>query len=182
MRETEAHDKYNGVIWYLLGTWTVLRFFPKDIGVASVLLLSWCDTTASTVGRLYGRYTPKIRQGKSLAGSAAAAVVGVCTALIWWGWIGPYYERIGVADNRPPYAFAFQGVLSLPAQACEVLGVTRQQATITGPAAIGALSIVAGIVASVSEAIDIFGWDDNVTLPVLCGMGLWGFLKIFGSA
>ena len=46
MRETE-YAGWNGVIWYLLGVWIVLRFFPKDVGVMGVLLLSWCDTAAS---------------------------------------------------------------------------------------------------------------------------------------
>lgn len=182
MRETEAQEKYNGVIWYLLGAWTVLRFFPKDIGVASVLLLSWCDTAASTVGRQYGRYTPRIRKGKSLAGSAAAAIVGLCTALIWWGWVAPYYESIGVADNTGPFAFAFQGVLTLPGRAQELLGWSPQQASISGSLALGVVSLWAGLVASASEAVDLFGWDDNVTIPVLCGAGLYGFLHIFGSA
>lgn len=45
MRETEF-DGWNGVIWYLLGAWIVLGFFPKDVGVMGVLLLSWCDTAA----------------------------------------------------------------------------------------------------------------------------------------
>jgi diacylglycerol kinase (CTP) len=58
MRETE-YDGWNGVIWYLLGAWIVLGFFPKDVGVMGVLLLSWCDTAASTFGRAYGRYTPR---------------------------------------------------------------------------------------------------------------------------
>ncbi|KAL8799017.1 MAG: hypothetical protein Q9200_007642, partial [Gallowayella weberi] len=39
MRESEV-EGWNGVIWYLLGAWTVLRFLPKDVGVMSVLLLS----------------------------------------------------------------------------------------------------------------------------------------------
>lgn len=58
MRETE-YEGWNGVIWYLLGAWLVLGFFPKDVGVMGVLLLSWCDTAASTVGRAWGRYTPR---------------------------------------------------------------------------------------------------------------------------
>ena len=105
MRESEV-DGWNGVIWYLLGAWTALRFLPKDVGVMSVLLLSWCDTAASTIGRLYGRYTPRIRRGKSLAGSAAAAVVGALTAGLFWGWVVPRY---GWNED-----FMFNGTLRLP--------------------------------------------------------------------
>ncbi|KAF8253652.1 hypothetical protein K440DRAFT_532134, partial [Wilcoxina mikolae CBS 423.85] len=86
MRESEVRG-WNGVVWYLVGTITVLAIFPKDVATLSILLLSWCDTAASTFGRLWGRYTPAIRQGKSLAGSLAAAVVGVLAAGLWWGCI-----------------------------------------------------------------------------------------------
>jgi len=180
MRETEAHDKYNGVIWYLLGTWISMRFFPKDVGVVSILLLSWCDTAASTIGRLYGRYTPQVRRGKSLAGSLAAFVVGVGTALMFWGWIGPRYEAMGIADNTGANSFAFSGQLSLPHAVMTRLG--KYAAPITGSVALGVMSIWAGFVASASEAIDLFGWDDNVTLPALSGQALLGFLKLFGAA
>lgn len=172
MRESEVNEKYNGVIWYLLGAWAVLRFLPKDVGVMSVLLLSWCDTAASTIGRMYGRYTPRIRKGKSLAGSAAAAVVGVLTAGLFWGWVVPRYW--GFEDS-----FMFKGELALPGTIRGAIGWNEGQGTIGGWAALGVVSLWSGFVASASEVVDIFGWDDNVTIPVLSGLGLWGFFKIF---
>jgi diacylglycerol kinase (CTP) len=175
MRESEV-DGYNGVISYLLGAWLVMRFCPKDIGVMSILLLSWCDTAASTVGRAWGRYGPMVRRGKSLAGSVAAAVTGIATAAVWWGVLGPMFSDY----NTGEHAFAFQGVLTLPAQARDVLGLDVGQASITGYWALSVMSVAAGFIASASEAIDLFGWDDNLTIPVLCGAGLWGFLRVFG--
>ena len=175
MRESEV-DGWNGVISYLLGAWIVLRFFPKDIGGISVLLLSWCDTAASTFGRLYGHRTWRVRKGKSLAGSIAAVVTGVLTAAMFWGWLGPLYSEYNTGVN----AFAYQGVLALPARARESLGLSFEQSSLTGYWALGAMSLVAGLVASASEALDLFGWDDNLTIPVLCSAGLWGFLKVFG--
>lgn len=180
MRESEAHDKYNGVIWYLLGTWSVLRFCPKDIGVVSICLLSWCDTAASTIGRKYGRYTPQVRRGKSLAGSVAATVVGVMTGWLFWGWWAPACS--GRVVNEGVDAFAFNGMLGLPQVAREALGWSTEKATITGGMALGVMSVVAGVIASASEAVDLWGLDDNVTIPVLAGMGLWAFLKVFGQA
>ena len=120
MRETEV-DGYNGVIWYLLGAWAVLRFCPKDIGAMSVILLSWCDTAASTFGRLWGRYTPRIRKGKSLAGSLAAMVVGVLSAAWFWGYLAPSYGAIQGWDSGE-WAFAYQGSLTLPMQVKGLLG------------------------------------------------------------
>lgn len=176
MRESEV-DGWNGVIWYLLGAWTVLRFFPKDVGVMGVLLLSWCDTAASTVGRLYGRYTPRIRKGKSLAGSAAACAVGMATAAAFWGWLAP---RTGPFPDDPLNAFMFTGRLQLPKLIRTSLGWTTAQASIGGPLALGVMSLWTGVVASVSEVVDLFGWDDNLTIPVLSGLGIWGFLRVFG--
>ncbi|OJJ78486.1 diacylglycerol/polyprenol kinase family protein [Aspergillus glaucus CBS 516.65] len=179
MRETEVSG-YNGVIWYLLGAYTVLRFLPKDVGVMSILLLSWCDTAASTFGRLYGRYTFQLRKGKSFAGSLAAWFVGVAAAAAFWGWFVPY---IGTFPNDPEGSAMFTGSLNLvPNCVRNLLGWTTEssKAVITGPLALGAMSFVSGIVAAGSEFVDIFGWDDNITIPVLSGFGLWGFLKVFG--
>jgi diacylglycerol kinase (CTP) len=175
MRESEV-DGYNGVISYLLGAWLVMRFCPKDVGVMAILLLSWCDTAASTFGRLWGRYTPQVRRGKSLAGSIAACVTGIITAAVWWGYLGPKYDEYNGGVN----AFAFQGSLTLPAHVRELLSVDVPHASLTGYWALGAMSIAAGLIASTSEAIDLFGLDDNLTIPVLCGAGLWGFLRVFG--
>lgn len=174
MRESEVNERYNGVIWYLLGAWVALRFFPKDVGVMGVLLLSWCDTAASTVGRLYGRYTPRIRKGKSLAGSAAAAVVGMMTAGLFYGIMVPKWW--GFEDD-----FKFQGRLSLAQPSRTWLGlVGKEQGTIGGWLALGVMSLWSGLVASASELVDIWGLDDNLTIPVLSGLGLWGFLEVFG--
>ncbi|KAJ9640958.1 Diacylglycerol kinase [Coniosporium tulheliwenetii] len=149
MRESEV-DGWNGVIWYLLGTWIVMRFFPKDIAVVSIMLLSWCDTAASTFGRLWGRYTWRVRKGKSAAGTIAALVCGVLTAGLFWGYVAPTWgTALGVDTEN--HRFAFWGVLRLPEQARELLGWSESQATLTGNMALGVMSF-----------------------------GVMGFLKIFG--
>ncbi len=176
MRETE-YAGWNGVIWYLLGAWIVLGFFPKDVGVMGILLLSWCDTAASTIGRAYGRYTPRLRRGKSLAGSLAAFAVGVITAASFWGWLGP---RTGPFVDDIHWPFMFTGTLSLPAAVRNAVGLSQAQASISGGLALGVMSLWTGFVASASEVVDILGWDDNLTIPVLSGIGMWGFLRIFG--
>ena len=180
MRESEV-DGYNGVIWYLLGAWAVMRFCPKDVGTVSIILLSWCDTAASTFGRLWGRYTPRIRKGKSLAGSLAALIVGIASAAWFWGVLAPNSGALDWWDIGDP-AFAYQGRLSLPNQVKGLLGWKESEGVIVGPAALVVMSLWTGLIASASEAVDLFGWDDNLTIPVLCGAGIWGFLKVFGSA
>ncbi|KAI3390448.1 hypothetical protein diail_9641 [Diaporthe ilicicola] len=176
MRESEVAG-WNGVVFYLLGALLALGGLPKDVGVMGVLLLSWCDTAASTFGRLYGRYTPRIRRGKSLAGSAAAFVVGVVTAWGFWGWLAP-----AIGPMPGDEGFMFKGTLGLPhAVAAAVgLGGADSQATVSGGVALGLMSLWSGFAAAASEVIDVFGWDDNLTIPVLSGLGIWGFLKVFG--
>ncbi|KAK4108716.1 hypothetical protein N656DRAFT_783951 [Canariomyces notabilis] len=174
MRESEFSG-YNGVIFYLLGAWAVLYFFPKDVGVMGTLLLSWCDTAASTFGRLYGRYTPRIRRGKSLAGSLAAFLVGVGTSVFFWGWLAPTKGPLPGDEN-----FMFTGSLGLPRALVDAVGLAPETATVSGGLALGIMSVWSGFVAAASEVVDLFGWDDNLTIPVLSGLGIWGFLKIFG--
>ncbi|KAI0884543.1 uncharacterized protein GGS22DRAFT_144008 [Annulohypoxylon maeteangense] len=176
MRESE-YAGWNGVIFYLLGAWTVLYFFPKDVAVVAVMLLSWCDTAASTFGRLYGIYTPRLRRGKSLAGSLAAFIVGVITAGWFWGWLAP---KTGPFPGDEQHPFMFQGLLRLPEFAANALGLSESQSVVDGPIALGLLSLWSGFAAAGSEVIDLFGWDDNLTIPILSGIGIWGFLKVFG--
>lgn len=174
MRESEVAG-WNGVVFYLLGALIALGGLPKDVGVMAVLLLSWCDTAASTFGRLYGRYTPRIRRGKSLAGSSAAFLVGVVTAWGFWGWLAP---TIGPMPGDE--GFMFKGTLGLPRAAADALGLGSGAATVSGGVALGLMSLWSGFAAAASEVVDVFGWDDNLTIPVLSGLGIWGFLKVFG--
>ncbi|KAK4458436.1 hypothetical protein QBC42DRAFT_186011 [Cladorrhinum samala] len=174
MRESEFSG-YNGVIFYLLGAWTALYCFPKDVGVMATLLLSWCDTAASTFGRLYGRYTPRIRKGKSLAGSTAAFLVGVGTAAFFWGWLVPTKGPMPGDEN-----FMFTGSLRLPLVLAEAVGLKPEKTVISGGLALAVMSVWSGFVAAASEVVDLFGWDDNLTIPVLSGLGMFGFLKVFG--
>lgn len=164
MRESEVTG-WNGVVWYLVGTISVLTVFPKDIAVLSILLLSWCDTAASTFGRAWGRYTPRIRRGKSLAGSLASFVIGALTAAMFFGSVVPGTPRWG---DDPAGAVTWAGRLALGGS------------EVKGGWALGVMSVVTGLVASFSEAVDVFGLDDNVTIPVLSAIGVWGFLKVFG--
>ncbi|UTT88980.1 hypothetical protein NDA17_001352 [Ustilago hordei] len=88
MRESEK-DKVNGVVWYLVGVISSLHFFPEDIACVSVMILSWCDTCASTFGRAFGRCTPPLpsppfARRKSTAGFLAAIVSGALTSYLFW--------------------------------------------------------------------------------------------------
>lgn len=107
-------DAVNGTIYYLVGVCWCLSLYPRgespfvsrpgglhsdaqplaphtDIAVLSIIMLSLCDTSASVFGRLFGRYTPPLPLSgtlfgakKSLAGTAAAVLVGMSASYVFW--------------------------------------------------------------------------------------------------
>ncbi|EUC59547.1 CTP-dependent diacylglycerol kinase [Rhizoctonia solani AG-3 Rhs1AP] len=163
MRESEK-KQINGVIWYLVGVIFVLRFYPRDVAVVSILVLSWCDTAASTVGRAWGRYTPKLPRSllflpiaprKSLAGMLGATLTGALVVSAFWGWaVSPEY----IPNETPAWQWAQGGWLGL-----------------------GALSLCSGLAAGITEALDIGGLDDNLTLPIISGGLIWGISRLISA-
>ncbi|KAJ7279371.1 hypothetical protein C8J57DRAFT_1059070 [Mycena rebaudengoi] len=170
MRESEKHST-NGTLWYILGVNFALTFYPIDVATVAVLILSWADTAASTIGRLYGPRTAPLpaRQRrlrlpfaprKSVAGFAAACAVGALVALVFWG---------GVAGMRVQRAAGGSGASATPAR----YGVG-------GWAGLVLVAVVAGLVSGVAEALDLGGLDDNLTLPIISGGALMVFFRLCG--
>ena len=153
MRKREIHA-YNGVLWYLLGLIFSFSFFSKDVTLISLFLLSWSDTAASTFGRKYGHLTPKIARNKSLAGSLAAFTVGFLTCLMFYGYFVPHYNYLNKEG--------------------EIMWTPETSRLQLFP-----LSLLGGLVAALSEGIDIFNWDDNFTIPVLSSIFLRSVIYIF---
>lgn len=144
MRPSEV-NKYNGVLFYILGLIFCFGMFQKDICLISVMLLSWSDTAASTFGRKYGHLTPKIARNKSLAGSIAAFIVGVISVYTVYGILLPLYPELNSYEEIKWHSD--ESSLSLTA-----------------------ISLLGGFVASFSEGIDIYNIDDNLTIPVLSSL------------
>jgi len=167
MRESEK-TKLNGVVWYMIGVITVLSAYPRDVAVASILLLSWADTAASIFGRLYGPKTGKLPSRllgfipllsrKSVAGSSAALLVGFLVSVIFWG-----VCTSGMGNGLEEAQWQWN-------QGCN-----------GGWPGLMMLGVGAGLITSLIEAMDLGSLDDNLTLPVLGGGALWGWLKLLGS-
>ncbi|KAI0349607.1 hypothetical protein OH77DRAFT_1431886 [Trametes cingulata] len=197
MRESEKKHT-NGVIWYIIGVIFVLSVYPLDIATVSILILSWADTAASTVGRLLGRYTAPLPRSiplvpfvpfarlplaprKSLAGFIAGSVTGAAIALGFWGWFAPV--RDAQLDFHLPAGLVGAAQEALPAQLAQVVqhGVELVQAVelpIGRWIGLGTLGTVCGLISGTAEALDLGSLDDNLTLPIISGGCIWGFFKV----
>ncbi|KAG6915025.1 hypothetical protein DXG01_013883 [Tephrocybe rancida] len=186
MRESEKKSS-NGVIWYILGVNFALTFYPLDVATVAILILSWADTAASTFGRMFGsrtrRLPPRIpflrlplAPRKSFAGFIAATITGAVIALGFWGLVAPV--RSNITWNWD------SGVLASPSNPASILpslGVSGTGlAGAGGLLGLGVISVVAGIVSGVAEALDLGSLDDNLTLPIIAGGCLLGFFKLLG--
>ncbi|KAJ7060546.1 hypothetical protein C8F01DRAFT_1143067 [Mycena amicta] len=262
MRESERYST-NGTIWYILGVNFALTFYPIDVATVAILILSWADTAASTVGRMYGPRTPPLPTSmslawlpswvwvpsfllvtppsaqtnghvkgnskppkrarrlrlpfaprKSTAGFLAACTTGALVALLFWVGIAGWNIR-GVAEMRAvaegaagmnttyhsQYSIAGQYIRSdsgawvrewVPAGVMGgVAGAYDPTAGAkTTPARFGvggwvgllAVTLFAGLVSGVAEALDLGGMDDNLTLPIISGGALMAFFRVWGWA
>ncbi|GAV26699.1 hypothetical protein PMKS-000154 [Pichia membranifaciens] len=150
MREKEVNS-INGVIWFQLGSVITFMSQSQDVAVMAVLLLSWSDTAASTVGRRFGHASPKLARGKSLVGSVAAFVTGIIACYVFYGVVAPRYPQYNQGFEYDPST----NMLNLHT-----------------------LALLSGFIAAVSEGIDIAGLDDNLTIPVLSSFFLSGVIKL----
>jgi len=185
MRESEKNS-INGVVWYILGVNFALSFYPQDVATVAILILSWADTAASTIGRLFGSYTPKLPSRvpflrlplaprKSLAGFLAATVSGAFIAFSFWGWIA------GMRNGGRDVVWSWDGgVRGFTHTAAEDSVVRALGAG--GPLGLLVISVVAGVVSGVAEALDLGSIDDNLSLPIISGFCILGLVKVLGLA
>ncbi|OCH87579.1 hypothetical protein OBBRIDRAFT_820554 [Obba rivulosa] len=177
MRESEKNSP-NGVIWYMLGVIFVLTVYPLDIAVVSILILSWVDTAASTIGRLYGPRTSRLPRSiwgipvpfasrKSVAGFLAGSLTGTCIIIGFWGWVAPL-------GNTDP-SWSWPGELSHTFGSYIVPGAN---AKIRGMIELGLLGVASGLISGVAEALDLGSLDDNLTLPIISGGCIWTLFKL----
>lgn len=166
--------------------------------------LSWADTAASTIGRLYGPSSPRLPSNlyiphrkfplvkiplsprKSIAGFLVATLTGMIATVGFWGWIAP----VRFSGRELSWDFVRGVAMSGVREGAGIKGLSGW----TGLSVIG---VVAGLVSGVTEAMGTccgslslyFGWwpfedlgslDDNLTLPIISGGCILGFLKFVG--
>ncbi|KAG6837142.1 hypothetical protein H0H93_014047 [Arthromyces matolae] len=186
MRESEKKTT-NGVIWYILGVNFVLTFYPLDVAMVAILILSWADTAASTFGRLYGSRTRPLparlpllglplAPRKSLAGFLAATITGTIIAFGFWSFVAPVRNELSWSWEKGVLASSNAPISILPS-----LGITGPGlAGAAGALGLSVISLVTGVVTGVAEALDLGSLDDNLTLPIISGGCILGFIKLLG--
>lgn len=187
MRPSEK-NRWNGVIFYLIGVIISLSTLPLDISVLSILTLSWVDTAASIIGRLYGSEanrlpSPPFARQKSIAGFLGALTIGTATAFTFWSTWAP--QGLTGAEGC-----SWQGASKFhrPGQYRELFDQSLLSSLIRhiqlpnprSKLGLGSLSFACGLVGAFAESFDLFGWDDNLVLPILSGWGIWGLMRYFG--
>ncbi|TIA87983.1 hypothetical protein E3P99_02867 [Wallemia hederae] len=160
MRESER-QKLNSTIWYLLGAIISVASFKRDVAIASISILALADTSASTFGRVFGKYTSKLPsppfgEKKSIAGFLAAFAAGSFVSWLIWGWNVVNGSSIAEAGRLSTDTLSWyaSGKITLPLL---MLGV--------------------GAISAVTESLDVHGLDDNLTLPVISGLLITLLLK-----
>ncbi|PIL29398.1 hypothetical protein GSI_09450 [Ganoderma sinense ZZ0214-1] len=206
MRESEK-KAINGVVWYIIGVIFVLSVYPLDIATVSILILSWADTAASTIGRLWGAYTPPLPRSlplipyvpffrlplaprKSFAGFLAGSITGAAIAVGFWGFFYPVRDaQLLIQFPSTDTLAAAYNVLPDAAAVAVKQGVRWMQnlAIPVGKwAGLTLLGVVSGLISGTAEALDLGSIDDNLTLPIISGGCIWAFFKaveyIGGSA
>ncbi|CAG8445050.1 10296_t:CDS:2 [Diversispora eburnea] len=179
MRESEK-NKINGVIYYLAGCISVLTIFPKDIAIMSIIILSWCDTAASFFGRKFGHHTYKFKNGKSLAGTIGAIMIGFLAALLFWGKKTSNYHHhqnqssIIIMESNNLESNNLNNIqLNIQSnnKILETNMINEERSWIPEKSifSLPLLSLLTGIIGGISELIDIWGLDDNFVLPLASG-------------
>lgn len=178
-----------------------LRLFPEDIASVSIVILSWCDPCASTFGRLFGKRTPSLpsplfARRKSLAGFVAATIMGSFVAYLFWGtsiaqhgerpsglsWTPGGHARFGTSlmpdELRTGWRGFSRGFASADANLGERMkGLLQPQAPAIPPMA---MYISCGLIAGVTEALEMGGLDDNISIPILSAFLIWMMLWVWG--
>jgi len=136
-----CHGLHSYVSMHNQGNGRVLNAIPR---------LSWADTAASTIGRLWGSKTPPLPSHlpilrlpfaarKSSAGFLAATVTGACISAGFWGLLAP------IRTNPADVSWIWDTGVSNSTQA----GLT----SLSGWVGLGIIAVFAGLVGGIAEAL-----------------------------
>ena len=75
-----------GVIFYLIGSYISLLLFPKDVAMASILVLAFGDSISHLYGLHFGKIKTPLSKTKFIEGTIAGFAFGFIGALVFLPW------------------------------------------------------------------------------------------------
>ncbi|MBI2541997.1 hypothetical protein HYV80_04775 [Candidatus Woesearchaeota archaeon] len=83
-----------GLIFYLIGAYISLSFFPKDIAMASIMVLALGDSFSHLFGIHYGKTKHPLSKTKFLEGTIAGFAAGFLGALVFLPWHEAFFASL----------------------------------------------------------------------------------------
>lgn len=75
-----------GLVFYLIGIFLVLNFFPRDIAMAAILVLAFADSISHLVGIRFGKIKHPFVSTKFIEGWFAGLIAGFLAAMVFVPW------------------------------------------------------------------------------------------------
>ncbi|KAF1336575.1 hypothetical protein FI667_g263, partial [Globisporangium splendens] len=138
-----------GAFYFVLGTAIAAAVYPLPVARLAILCLGVGDPAASLVGTLYNQHKQtnnptKPKKQKSYSTKSWAGFVGALVA---------------------SFAATFLSLSWSDTQKATSLPIEDKQVRVRL-----AEALLAGITTAIAEAIDVAGWDDNLSLPLIAGL------------
>jgi dolichol kinase len=83
-----------GMIFYLIGIYIALLLFPKEIAMASVMVLALGDSASHLFGLHFGRLKNPLSKEKFLEGTIAGFIAGFLGALVFLPWHEAFFASL----------------------------------------------------------------------------------------
>lgn len=83
-----------GVIFYLIGAYISLLLFPKDIAMASIMVLALGDSVSHLFGLHFGKTKHPLSKTKFLEGTIAGFAAGFVGALLFLPWHEAFFASL----------------------------------------------------------------------------------------
>ena len=83
-----------GIIFYFIGIYTALLLFPKDIALASIMVLALGDSISHLYGLHYGKTKHPLSKTKFLEGTIAGFIFGFIGAFVFLPFLEAFFASL----------------------------------------------------------------------------------------
>ena len=83
-----------GIIFYLAGIYIVLILFPREVAMASIMILALGDSVSHLYGLHYGKINHPLSSTKFLEGTIAGFIAGFIGAFVFLPWHEAFFASL----------------------------------------------------------------------------------------